>query len=102
MRAAAIIVAVAACGGSTTPPNPDASTSTAACEADLAARWAATPPVTGLATADVRDTYAATLRLLMSQYAIPGASVAIVKDGKLVGALGVGWSDRDALEVAHP
>jgi N-acyl-D-amino-acid deacylase len=94
------VLALVACGGSS--PAPDAPEDVAACEADLAARWAATPPVTGYATAEVRTAYGATLRSLMTQYAIPGAAVAVVRNGQLVAALGVGWSDRDAVVVAHP
>jgi N-acyl-D-amino-acid deacylase len=42
------------------------------------------------------------LRGLMSKYGIPGATVAVMKDGKLVYASGYGYADKAAKEKAKP
>jgi N-acyl-D-amino-acid deacylase len=111
MRAAALL-ALAACHH-TSGGTPDAAgaadasadsnlADVAACEADLATQWAATPPSTGLATAAARGAYEPIFRLLMSEYQIPGMSVSVTKNGVLVAALGIGMNDPTALQLAHP
>jgi N-acyl-D-amino-acid deacylase len=106
MRAAAALLALAAChhtGGGTPDAGPDADlAAVAACETSLAQQWATTPPSTGLATAAARGAYEPMLRGLMSQYQIPGMSVSVTKNGKLVAALGVGMNDPATLQLAHP
>jgi N-acyl-D-amino-acid deacylase len=107
MRAAAALVLVAACGhsggGAPDAAAPaDANPAVVACEASLAQQWTATPPSTGLATAAARGAYEQTLRAVMSQYQVPGASVAVTKNGALVAALGIGMEDPAALQLAHP
>jgi CubicO group peptidase (beta-lactamase class C family) len=86
---------------------PDADLGLAACEAAVAMAWRNEPPVTGLAPAAARASYQAVIADLMTDYGVPGGSVAVTRNGKLVAALGIGFAEYpDApdtgLQPAHP
>lgn len=73
-----------------------------ACQRDLAADWAASPPVVGLGSASARASYREVIGKLMDDFAVPGGAVAVSREGKLVLALGLGMADQENAEPAHP
>jgi N-acyl-D-amino-acid deacylase len=81
------------------PPNGDA---LAACEAQLIAGWQAQRPALGFATPSAAASYDAVIGKLMDDFAVPGASVAVVQNGKLVLARAYGFADRDAPQLVNP
>src|SRR5450432_4201720 len=54
-----------------------------ACEASLAAAWATAPPTMGMGSPTLRQSYEGVLGQILSDYQVPGAAVAVAKDGKL-------------------
>lgn len=64
-------------------------------------RRAATVPVTGTPVPELAS-FDRTLLGLMAKWQIPGGSVAVVKDGRLVLAHGYGWADRDSRQPVRP
>lgn len=56
------------------------------------------PPVTGIGL----ESFDRIITGIMGEYAIPGGSLAVVKDGRLVVARGYGYSDVDAGEPVQP
>ncbi len=58
-------------------------------------------PMTGLAVPAL-SSYDRIVPDLMAKWEIPGAAVAVVKDGRLVLARGYGWADREARQPVQP
>jgi N-acyl-D-amino-acid deacylase len=63
--------------------------------------WDRTIPITGKEGPGLEDIDAGVLRVL-ERYAIPGAAMAIAKDGKLVLARGYGWANLQTGEPVRP
>ncbi len=63
----------------------------------------ATPqhPLTGFAAASL-EPYDRVMNRLLERYQIPGAALAVAKDGRLVLARGYGWADLRAKEPVQP
>jgi len=59
------------------------------------------PPVTGEACADLAP-FDALMLSFMAEREVPGAALAVVKDGKLILARGYGWADREAKKPVEP
>lgn len=72
------------------------------CEKDLAASWASSRPVLGQGSAAARGSYARVLGKLMDDYMIPGGSIAVTRNGRLVLAIGLGLADVEAAQPVHP
>ena len=102
MRTSALLIAVAGVVVAVGACSRKHAESVATCESNLAAAWKAQPPSTGLGTAKARTAYEGVLRGILQQYDLPGASVAVTKDGRLVAAFGVGFADPGAQQLAHP
>jgi len=58
-------------------------------------------PVTGTPRPELAA-FDAWMQGFLAEHKIPGASLAIVKDGQLIYARGFGWADRDAKEKVEP
>ncbi len=58
-------------------------------------------PVTGTPQPELAE-FDAWMQKFLADHKIPGAALAIAKDGKLVYARGFGWADRDAQEPVQP
>src|SRR5262245_16976261 len=59
------------------------------------------PPTTGQASPGLEH-FDEIMHRLMDRFGVPGASLAIAKDGKLVLARGYGWADVEAEEPVLP
>jgi N-acyl-D-amino-acid deacylase len=66
----------------------------------VAAEWS-DPPITGIAPKELKP-FDDLLTSFMAERKVPGAALAVVKDGRLVLARGYGWADREAKEPVRP
>lgn len=83
------------------PPGPSRS-EYRACENGLLDDWTQEPVSLGIARRVPRETYSRVLGKLMGDFTIPGAAVAVSRDGKLVLALGLGLGDIEDAQPARP
>ncbi len=81
------------------PPDPDA---LASCEATLINDWTAHVPSTGFASPSAAASYDPIITKIMQDYALPGGSVAVVQNGRLVFAKGYGFADANDPQLVNP
>src|SRR5215216_1872793 len=58
-------------------------------------------PLTGTPIPEM-ESYDRIISNLMTKYNVPGGSVAVVKDGRLVFAHGYGYADKEANQLVQP